>query len=73
MRLPWRKKARLIEPSPMVALNVQELKTAKEILAEVFHARPAEVEEMIQERLEEKNSQMECEDVLWPSMFCLVD
>jgi hypothetical protein len=25
-----------------------ELKTAKEILAEVFHARPSEMEEMIQ-------------------------
>jgi len=48
MRLPWRKKARLIEPSPMVALNVQELQTAKEILSEVFHARPSDVEEMIQ-------------------------
>ena len=40
MRLPWRKEARLIEPRPMVGLNVTELQTAKEILAEVFHARP---------------------------------
>jgi hypothetical protein len=32
MRLPWRKKARLIEPKPMVCLNFQELQTAKEIL-----------------------------------------
>ena len=48
MRLPWRKKARLIEPRPMVCLNFQELQTAKEILAEVFHARPLDVEEMIQ-------------------------
>ena len=31
----------------------QELETAKEILVEVFHARPGEVEEMIQRRLEE--------------------
>ena len=73
MRLPWRKKARLIEPRPMVGLNFQELQTAKEILAEVFHARPADVEEMIQRRLEEKSSPVECEDELWPSMFCLVD
>ena len=36
----WRKEARLIEPRPMVGLNVLELQTAKEILAEVFHARP---------------------------------
>jgi hypothetical protein len=28
--------------------RAQELETAKEILAEVFHARPGEVEEMIQ-------------------------
>jgi hypothetical protein len=31
-----------------------ELERAKEILSEVFHARPSEVEEMIQSRLEEK-------------------
>ena len=29
--------------------------TAKEILEEIFHARPSDVEEMIQMRLEEKN------------------
>ena len=73
MRLPWRKKARLIEPKPMVGLNFQELQTAKEILAEVFHTRPADVEEMIQKRLKEKNSPTECEGLLWPSTFCLVD
>jgi hypothetical protein len=73
MKLPWRREARLIEPSPMIALNVQELQTAKEILAEVFHAHPSDVEEMIQRRLEEKNSPIVCEDVLWPSAFCLAD
>ena len=73
MRLPWRKEARFIEPRPMVGLNFQELQTAKEILAEVFHARPTDVEEMIQRRFEEKSSPVECEDELWPSMFCLVD
>jgi hypothetical protein len=73
MRLLWRKEARLIKPKPMVGRNVQELQTAKEILAEVFHTRPADVEEMIQRRLEEKNSPVEYEDVLWPSTFCLVD
>ena len=73
MKLPWRKKARLIEPRPMVGLNVLELQTAKEILAEVFHTRPADVEEMIQRRIEEKSSPMECEDELWPATFCLVD
>jgi hypothetical protein len=34
---------------------------------------PSDVEEMIQRRLEEKNSPIECEDVLWPSTFCLAD
>jgi ribose 1,5-bisphosphokinase PhnN len=73
MRMPWRREARLIEPKLMISLKILELQTAKEILAEVFHARPAEAEEMIQRRLEEKNSPIVCEDVLWPSMFCLVD
>jgi len=57
----------------MVGLNFQELQTAKEILAEVFHTRPADVEEIIQRRLEEKSSPVECEDVLWPATFCLVN
>jgi hypothetical protein len=33
--------------------RVMELETAKEILAETFHARPGEIEVMIQRRLEE--------------------
>ena len=53
MRWPWQK-ARPIEPRPMVS-RAMELQTAKEILAEVFGARPGEVEEMIQRRLEEKS------------------
>jgi hypothetical protein len=32
----------------MVSTRVMELETAKVMLAEVFHARPGEVEEMIQ-------------------------
>jgi hypothetical protein len=46
----WRQRA--IEPRPMVS-RVMELQTDKEILAELFHARPGEVEKMIQKRLEE--------------------
>ncbi len=42
----------------------KELETAKEILAEVFHARPADVEEMIQSRLEERDWLEEKE--IWP-------
>jgi hypothetical protein len=48
------------------------LETAKEILAEVFHARPSDVEEMNQKRLEERNwDEEECEDGLWPGTFHL--
>lgn len=52
MRWPWKQQAKPIEPRPMVS-RAMELETAKEILAEVFHARPGEVEEMIRRWLEE--------------------
>jgi hypothetical protein len=32
-----------------------ELEAAKEILKEVFHTRPSDIEDMIQRRLEEKH------------------
>jgi DNA-binding MarR family transcriptional regulator len=55
-----------------------ELETAKEILAEVFHARPGDVEEMILRRLEERSwiekteiPSNEREEVLWPAAFQL--
>ena len=70
MRWPWRREARLVEPRPMVSTRVMELETAKEILAEVFHARPGEVEEMIQRRLEESGP-AEREEGRWPATFCL--
>jgi hypothetical protein len=73
MRWLWRREARLIESRQMIGPKVLELQTAKEILAEVFHARPADVEEMIQRRLEEKNSLVKCEQGLWPATFCLGD
>jgi len=71
MRWPWRKEARPIEPRRRVNTKVLELQTAKEILAEVFHARPADVEEMIQRRLEERSGPEEREVGLWPATFCL--
>jgi hypothetical protein len=46
MRWPWRP-WRAIEPRPIVS-RAMELETAKAIRAEVFHARPGEVEETIQ-------------------------
>jgi hypothetical protein len=39
----------------MVNIRRLELEAAKEILKEVFHARPSDVEDMIQSRLEEKH------------------
>ena len=51
MRWPWWPHG-AIDPRPMANLMVLELQTAKEILAEVFHARPGEMVEMIQRRLE---------------------
>ena len=69
MRWPWRREARLIEPRQRANTKALELETAKEILAEVFRARPADVEEMIQRRLEER-SWVELEGQ-WPATFCL--
>ena len=68
MRRPWRRRG-AIEPRPMVS-RAMELETAKEILAEVFHARPGEVEEMIKRRLEEWSWPDEQEG-RWPATFCL--
>ena len=51
MRWPWRRRAELRQPRP-VSVKALELETAKDNLAEVFHARPGEVEEMISRRLE---------------------
>ena len=39
----------------MVDARTLELETAKQILAEVFHARPSDVEDMIMRRLEERS------------------
>jgi len=78
MRWPWGREARLIEPRRRASTKALELETAKEILAEIFHARPADVEEMIQSRLEERNWleekeiwPEESEERLWPATFCL--
>jgi hypothetical protein len=78
MRWPWRqRRAKPIEPRPMVS-RAMELQTAKEILAEVFGARPGEVEEMIKSRLEESGTVENIwpekrEEGLWPATFCLGD
>jgi hypothetical protein len=72
MRWPWRQR-RAIEPRRAVSTRAMELQTAKEILAEVFGARPGEVEEMIQMRLEERSLPEEegREEGRWPATFCM--
>jgi len=52
MRLPWGRKAKLIEPGKIANHEFIELQTAKEILAEIFRAWPEDIEDMIQRRLE---------------------
>ena len=76
MSWPWKQRAKPIEPRPRVSIRAMELQTAKEILAEVFHARPGEVEEMINSRLEERSWDEDkniCpekrEEKLWPATF----
>ena len=70
MRWPWQRESRQIN-SQHVGIKALELETAKEILSEVFHARPADVEEMIQRKLEERDWHEERENELWPAEFCL--
>ena len=55
IKLPWKREGKPLEPKIMVNPRLLELQTAKQILEEIFHARPSDVEEMIQMRLEEKN------------------
>jgi ribose 1,5-bisphosphokinase PhnN len=45
-----------VVPSVRVNTAVLELEAAKEILAEIFGARPGEVEEMIRQRLEDRSN-----------------
>jgi len=67
-------KCRDLEPKLMIDPRLAELETAKQILEEIFHARPSDVDEMIQMRLEEKNCSKESwqeEEEPWPREFCL--
>jgi hypothetical protein len=48
IKLPWKRDARTFEPRPIVNSRLLELEMAKEILAEIFHARSGEVDEVIQ-------------------------
>lgn len=74
IKLSWKREARPLAPKPMVNPRLMELETAKQILEEIFHAKPSDVDEMIQMRLEEKSwgklSWRE-EDEPWPREFSL--
>ena len=70
----WKRDARTIEPRRMINSRLMELETAKQILEEVFHARPSDVDEMIRMRLEEKNWMEESwqeDEKMWPQEFRL--
>jgi hypothetical protein len=75
----WRRKLEARPPGHkrMGDLRLLELETAKQILEEVFHARPTDVEDMIQRRLEEESRNAgrswHEEDGLWPQEFCAGD
>jgi hypothetical protein len=78
IRWPMMHKPKRIETRRAANTSVLELETAKEILAEVFHTRPGDVEEMIQRRLEERSWiekreiwPEEREEVSWPATFQL--
>jgi len=67
----WRRKANAIQP-PRISTKQLELETAKEMLAEIFHARPEDVEDMIHSRLVQRSCRQEYEEErLWPASFCL--
>jgi hypothetical protein len=51
IKLSLRRDVKPFEPKLMVNPRLLELETAKEILEEIFHARPSDVEDMIQRRL----------------------
>jgi hypothetical protein len=70
MRLPW-KRGKVFTRSRPVSREQLELETAIEILSEVFHVRPADVEDMIQQRLDKGSWPGGLEDSLWPATFCL--
>jgi hypothetical protein len=69
MMWPWKRETRQIDPRRAASTRVLELETAKEILAEIFHIRPDDVEEMIQMRLAERDWSEQEEP--WPTIFRL--
>ena len=72
IKLPRKREARPLEPRLKINPRLLELQIAKQIIEEIFHARPSDVDEMIQMRLEEKNWIKESwqeEEEPWPREF----
>lgn len=65
-----KRKASIVQ-TKRISTKQLELETAMEILSEIFHARPADVEDMIHSRLEERSRRQEYEEGLWPATFSL--
>jgi hypothetical protein len=72
VRLPWGREDVFTQPRP-VSTKTRELEAAKEILSEVFHVRPVDVDEMLLKRLGERNPSEKSREGLWPATFCLVE
>ena len=47
IKLPWKLGTRSLKPRSMVNTRLVELEMAKQIIEEIFHARPSDIEEMI--------------------------
>jgi len=65
----WRRKENTVQPR-RISTKQLELETAKEMLAEIFHARPEDVEDMIHSRLEQRSCRRYKQENLWPASFC---
>jgi hypothetical protein len=64
-----RREGRPVKPFQPIDPRRAELQAAKEILAEIFRVRAAEVNVMIQMKLAEERTQPE--SAMWPAMFCV--
>lgn len=73
MRPPWTREVCSNQPRPVSRAKQLELDAAKQILAEVFHIYPTEVDDMLLKRIEERSGHQEHQDGLWPATFCLGD
>jgi hypothetical protein len=72
-RIGWAPKKVLANSPPAIRVDrrILELKTAKEILAEVFGVSISDVEEMILNRYEDACCRNNRNDGEWPQEFCL--